>query len=88
MTPRVGWAFVDRTRSRRDKPLYVPGTAVPQNRIRELDLETTDVTFHRALLDLSCLWQLMALDRPDLKDEGWPPVVPGRITAAEVSGTN
>ncbi len=51
--------------------------------IRELDLETTDVTFHRSLLDLSCLWQLLSLDRPDLKDDGWPPVVPGRIASAE-----
>ncbi|MGI9643797.1 MAG: polyphosphate kinase 1, partial [Ilumatobacteraceae bacterium] len=50
---------------------------------RELDLEAGDVTFHRAILDLSCLWQLLSLDRPDLKDDAWSPVVPGRIAGAE-----
>ncbi len=33
-------------------------------------------------LDLSCLWELMGLDRPDLKDDMWPPVTAGRIAAA------
>jgi polyphosphate kinase len=42
-----------------------------------------DVTFHRSPLDLSCLWQLLELDRPDLKDDAWPPVTAGRIMAAE-----
>ncbi|NND75928.1 MAG: polyphosphate kinase 1 [Ilumatobacter sp.] len=51
--------------------------------MRELDLERADVTFHRSPLDLSCLFQLMSLDRPDLKDEAWTPVIPGRIAAAE-----
>ncbi len=51
--------------------------------MRELDLERADVTFHRSPLDLSCLFQLMSLDRPDLKDETWTPVTPGRIAAAE-----
>ena len=31
----------------------------------------------------SCLWQLHALDRPDLKDRPWPPVTAGRIAVAE-----
>ena len=31
--------------------------------LRELDLGPTDVTAHRAPLDLTCLWQLHALDR-------------------------
>ena len=51
--------------------------------LRELDLGPTDVTAHRAPLDLTWLWQLHALDRPDLKDRPWPPVTAGRIAAAE-----
>jgi polyphosphate kinase len=56
--------------------------------MRELDLERSDVTFHRAPLDLSCLWQLLALDRPDLKDEPWPPVTPGRLAVTDDGGVN
>ena len=51
--------------------------------VRELDLEPGDVSRHRALLDLTCLFQLVGLDLPDLKDEPWPPVTAGRIAAAE-----
>src|SRR3954466_6954888 len=51
--------------------------------LRELDLEPNDVTVHRAPLDLTCLWQLHALDREDLKDQAWPPVTAGRIAAAQ-----
>jgi len=54
--------------------------------VRELDLEATDVSFHDALLDLTCMWQLVAVDRPDLKDAAWPPVTAGRIAAAEDAG--
>lgn len=36
--PRLGWAYVERV-SQSGNPLYVPATAVPQVRIRELDLE-------------------------------------------------
>jgi polyphosphate kinase len=50
--------------------------------VRELDLEPGDVSRHRALLDLTCLWQLHGLARPDLKDDPWPAVVPGRLAAA------
>ncbi len=32
--------------------------------LRELELDPTDVTAHRAPLDLTCLWQIHALDRP------------------------
>ena len=56
--------------------------------VRELDLDLRDVTFHRAPIDLSCLWQLLALDRPDLKDEAWPPVTPGRLAVADDGGVN
>jgi polyphosphate kinase len=51
--------------------------------VRELDLTREDVTLHRSPLDLSCLFQLMSLDRPDLKDIAWPPVTAGRIAAAD-----
>jgi polyphosphate kinase len=47
--------------------------------VRELEMHENDVYRVRAPLDLRCLWQLHALDRPDLKDRPWPPVVPGRI---------
>lgn len=50
---------------------------------RELDLADDDVSRHRGLLDFTCLWQLHALDRPELKDTLWPPVTAGRIAAAE-----
>ncbi len=51
--------------------------------VRELELTPDDVTFHRAPIDLSFLWELLELERPDLKDEPWPPVTAGRIAAAE-----
>ena len=50
--------------------------------VRELDVHENDVYRVRGLIDLRCLWQLNALDRPDLKDRPWPPVVPGRIANA------
>jgi polyphosphate kinase len=49
----------------------------------ELELEPADVYRCRAPIDLRMLWQLHALDRPDLKDRPWPPVTAGRIAAAE-----
>jgi polyphosphate kinase len=51
--------------------------------LRELDLETDDVSYHRGLLDLTCLMQLYSVDRPDLKDDPWPPVTAGRLAAAD-----
>ena len=51
--------------------------------VRELDLEPRDVSYHATMLDLTCLFQLAGLDRPDLKDTPWPPVTAGRIAAAE-----
>jgi polyphosphate kinase len=53
--------------------------------VRELELDPRNVSRHRALLDLSCLWQLHAIDRPDLKDRTWPPVTAGRLLVAEES---
>jgi polyphosphate kinase len=51
--------------------------------VRELDVERADVSFHATMLDLTCLMQLMSIDRADLKDEPWPPVTAGRIVAAD-----
>ena len=51
--------------------------------VRELDLESADVTVHRNMLDLTCLFQLHALDIIELKDVPWPPVTAGRILRAE-----
>ncbi len=51
--------------------------------VTELDLEMADVTVHRHLLDLTCLFQLHATDRPKLKDKPWKPVTAGRIHRAE-----
>jgi polyphosphate kinase len=59
------------------------GAEVLELLVRELELTMDDVTFHRAPLDLSFLWQLLELERPDLKDEPWPAVTAGRIVAAE-----
>jgi polyphosphate kinase len=38
------------------------------------------------LLDLSCLWALHRIDRPELKDRAWPPLTPGRLFLAEEAG--
>ena len=51
--------------------------------VRELDLEMADVTLHRNPLDLTCMFQLHALDMPELKDTAWPPITAGRILRAE-----
>ena len=39
LEPRIGWAGITRTRNTDDTPLFVPGTRVPQQRIRELALD-------------------------------------------------
>ena len=51
--------------------------------VDELDLDEQDVYSQRHLLDLTCLWQLHALDRPDLKDRPWQPVTQRRLTNAD-----
>ncbi len=52
---------------------------------RELELGDDAVTFHRQLLDLTCLFAVHGLDRPTIKDVPWPPVTAGRIARAEES---
>ena len=49
---------------------------------RELDLHDDDVSFHDAPLDLVGLWAVHALDRPELKDDPWTPLLPSRLQAA------
>jgi polyphosphate kinase len=51
--------------------------------VRELDVDATEVTRHRGPLDLTCLFQLHALDRKELKDAAWTPLTAGRILRAE-----
>lgn len=51
--------------------------------IRELEIDPRNVTTHSTMLDLTCLQQLHALDRPDLKDQPWVPITAGRIQVAE-----
>lgn len=51
--------------------------------LRELDLEAGDVSSHDAPIDLSCLFELHSIDRPDLKDRPWPPLTAGRLAVAE-----
>jgi len=60
-------------------------TEMLQLLVRELDLDLRNVFRHTAMLDLSSLWQLLALDRPDLKDRPWQPITAGRVFAAEES---
>jgi polyphosphate kinase len=49
--------------------------------LRELEIEPDDVCVMDGPLDLSGLWALHRLDRPELKDETWKPVTPPRLAA-------
>jgi polyphosphate kinase len=44
-----------------------------------LDLGEVDVYLQRGPLDLGALWQLVGVDRPDLKDAPWQPVTQPRL---------
>jgi polyphosphate kinase len=50
--------------------------------VSELDLTEDDISFHRAPLDLTGLWALHRLERPELKDEPWLAVTPARLADA------
>jgi polyphosphate kinase len=52
---------------------------------RELDLEEQEVVVTPGLLDLSALWSLVSLDRPELKHEPWVPVTQPRLTNGETA---
>jgi polyphosphate kinase len=51
--------------------------------LRELEIDPRNVTRHRTLIDLTTLFGLHGLERPDLKDRAWPPLTPGRLFLAE-----
>jgi polyphosphate kinase len=52
---------------------------------RELDLEEQEVVVTPGLLDLSALWSLVALDRPELKHEPWVPVTQPRLADGDAA---
>ena len=50
---------------------------------RELDLQPEDVYEVAGPLDLTALWVVYNLDRPELKEEAFVPVTPARLTSAD-----
>jgi len=56
--------------------------------VRELELEDTDVYRIPGPLDLSRLFEIAELDRPDLRDEPWPPVTQPRLMRSDDAPTN
>jgi polyphosphate kinase len=50
---------------------------------RELDLQPEDVYDVAGPLDLTALWVVYALDRPELKEEPFVPVIPARLTRGD-----
>ncbi|HET9075362.1 MAG TPA: polyphosphate kinase 1 [Acidimicrobiales bacterium] len=50
---------------------------------RELDLSPEDVYPVPGPLDLTALWQIYGLDRPELKEESFTPVTPARLGGAD-----
>ena len=47
--------------------------------VEQLEIERSNVYVTDSLLGLHDLWSLYAIDRPDLKGEGWSPVTPKRL---------
>ncbi len=75
----------ERRRSHHAVRLEVDGRADDEVRdllVEELELDPGDVDQLDGLIDMSDLWQLYGLDRPDLKDEPWAPVTPPRLQGA------
>ncbi len=52
----------------------------------ELELDPDDVTYHRSIIEMSCLSQLASLDISSLRFQPWPPLTAGRLAAAEFNG--
>ncbi len=50
---------------------------------RELDLSCEDVYAGPGPLDLTALWQIYGLDRPELKEEPFTPVTPARLGGSD-----
>ncbi len=66
--------------------LEVDDGMTPEVRVllaRELDVGDDDIYELEGPLDLSGLWAVHALDRPDLKDDPYVPVTPPRLAAAD-----
>jgi polyphosphate kinase len=62
--------------------LEIAATATAEVRellVRELDLELDDVYERNGLLDLSSLWQIYGINRPDAKDPVWTPITEPRL---------
>ncbi len=55
---------------------------------RELDIDDDDVYTLRGPLDLSGLWAVHGLDRPDLKDPPWLPVTQHRLISDDDTPVN
>ena len=53
---------------------------------RELDLQPEDVYDVSGPLDLTALWIIYNLDRPELKEEPFAPVTPGRMITSDGEG--
>ncbi|MFB7875464.1 RNA degradosome polyphosphate kinase [Nocardia sp. NPDC056064] len=51
--------------------------------LRELEVDPADVIQVPGLLDLSCLWQVYGVDRPDLKDAPYVPATPAAFGERE-----
>ena len=51
---------------------------------RELEVDDDAVNVIDGTLDLSGLWGLMGLDRPELKDDPWPPQTPVALVPTEL----
>ncbi len=47
--------------------------------LKGIGLTEEDCYAVSGMLDLTALWQLVSLDRPDLKPPAWTPVIPGRL---------
>ena len=50
---------------------------------RELDLQPEDVYEVHGLLDMTAMWLVFNLDRPELKEEAFVPVTPARLTGGD-----
>jgi polyphosphate kinase len=54
----------------------------------ELDIEDSDIYRIPGPLDLSRLWEITEIDRPDLKEEPWAPVTQDRLMRSDDEPTN
>ena len=58
-------------------------TEVRERLVRELELDEDDLYDVDGPLDLTGLWAMWELNRPELKDEPWPPVTQPRLAPVE-----